>query len=161
MRILGIDPGFEHCGWAILTFGVNAERHAGRFPTVTWESGVYDPDTFLERMRCDFQYWGKGYNPTEWVALEEYRLYGGVNQTGSDMPTSILIGRLQEICRGLGDHLVMQPTRIKGVAANWAADNLPNWRVGLTAGSALRQHELDARMHALWLYRSLVLRKAL
>lgn len=140
--VMFIDPGEVHCGWGLLDL---------RNPERLYDLGTDTPAQLIERLHTWLRYWGSGYRPEiRTVVVEEYRVYSAVNHTGSDMPVSRLIGRIEEICETTGRHYLTHPARVKEVGNNYG-DYIGFEFHGRT------QHEKDVEYHACWFLRGLAL----
>lgn len=101
MNFVAIDPGGVHVGWAEFVDD-RGEFFCERAEEVT-------PNELLKRLRLGLrqEYWQE-------VVIENFTVYPHTATAliGSDMPTSRLIGRTEEICHTLGVTLIKQPAHI-------------------------------------------------
>lgn len=100
MSFVAIDPGEIHVGWAEFI------NNRGEFYCETAEE--ITPDELLQRLRN-----GSGYNWQE-VVIENFTVYPHTATAliGTDLATSRLIGRVEEICHTQGVVLIKQPAHI-------------------------------------------------
>lgn len=99
MSFVAIDPGEIHVGWAWFT------PDHGEYSCT--EAEEITPDQLLERLRGNQNYW-------EYVVIENFTVYPHTATAliGTDLATSRLIGRVEEICHTQGVALIKQPAHI-------------------------------------------------
>lgn len=119
---LGIDPGEKN--------GIAAyDKDYG----ILWTLTVKEPDMGPFIQKCE---------NLQLVIIEDFFLYPhkAMAQSYSDMPTSRVIGRVEEIARTKGFRLIKQPAKIKPIGYKWIG------RKPLPKSNPLN-HELDAHVH--------------
>lgn len=137
MKVIAIDPGDKHVGWAVFIDGectYVAEIEPDQVPDMMFAGGS-DPDV---------------------VVCEEFRLYPWSMQAQrfSQMATCELIGVIKYLCATEVVSLVMQPATIKKVArAQMSARGSVNDAVKLRKGG----HAADAFLHGwYWLMKTVI-----
>lgn len=119
---LGIDPGEKN---GIAGYSDKYE--------LLWMLTVKEPDMGPFIGKC---------NNLKLIIIEDFLLYPSkaMPQSFSDMPTSRVIGRVEEIARTKDIKIIKQPANIKKTAYKWIGVKQPS-------KSNPRNHELDAHAH--------------
>lgn len=134
-RILAVDPGDVHCGWAILQYTAIGYH--------TNDTGVTDPDGIELQLAME-QY--------DVAVLEDFRNYPG-RGTWSQNQTSQLLGSMKSSLREAGTPFFLQLPAIKKVARG----HMRARGVGLvkpTTDSRLYGHAYDAQAHGwYWVFK--------
>lgn len=110
--LLGVDPG-KTTGWALFENGL----------PVTWgqAKGVEAFDIELDDIV-------QAYGPPNIVIVEDFALFRGkaLQQSGSKMEASQVIGVMASFARRHKAELVKQPSNILPIAQKWSKMNMPS-----------------------------------
>jgi len=132
MKMMAIDPGDVHCGWALFEDGQ------------CYKVGTFIPEDLLN-MVTDMLADGD----IDVLVVEEYRLYPdkAKTQSYSDFPTVETIGALKYLARTRGILIVMQPAAAKRPATGFAsAMKIPM----LSYQKGQSRHAKDAELHGIY-----------
>lgn len=111
--------------------GVTLWNKEGKTVIITEVKGVEELNNLLNLLKESTEI-------KEFV-IEEYRVYGQVNHTGSTLPTVQTIGRIKKTAEDLSIPVIELKASVKSIAAQWAQvkipkGHMPDWMAAYLIG---------------------------